>query len=62
MNESVTFEFSIVKNDRLYRFLLQPGSPWEEMDEVLNEFKEKLDLKRQEAVKAEEARQEPPSA
>ncbi len=46
MNQAVTFNFAIQKNERVYQLIVLPGSPWEEIDEVLLEFqKEILDLK-----------------
>lgn len=46
MNQAITFNFAIQKNERVYQLVVLPGSPWEEIDEVLLEFqKEMLALK-----------------
>lgn len=53
MDQQLTFEFVIQKNNRVYRLLLQPQTPWEDLDQVLVEFKQEFDLLRQEAVDRE---------
>lgn len=46
MNQFALFHFTIDKNNRLFQFVIQPGTPWEDIEEVLKEFQEKLlDLK-----------------
>ena len=35
MDQAVIFNFAIVKNQRVYQFLVQPGAPWEEVYEAL---------------------------
>ena len=42
MNQFVLFHFVITKNDRVYEFSVQPGTPWDDIEEVLEEFKEKF--------------------
>jgi len=38
MNQYALLHFAITKNDRLFQILIQPGTPWEDLDEVLREF------------------------
>jgi len=49
MNQFMLFHFTIVKNDRLYQFQVQPNSPWEEIEEIFVEFQEKFKVLKEEA-------------
>lgn len=56
MNQYIQFHFAIAKNERLYQLIISPGSPWEEVAEVLIEFQEalkKLKVENDERLKAE---------
>lgn len=53
MDQFVLFNFSVQKNDRVYRVVLQPGSPWEDVHAVLDEFKEHFKTLEEEAKKKE---------
>ena len=53
MNQYVLFNFAVQKNDRLYQFQCLPGSPWEELEEVIQEFKDHVAKLKAEAIKAE---------
>ncbi len=52
---SRNFEFEGTKQQRVYQFELQPGSPWEEIEGVLGEFKEEFLKLRDQAKEKEEA-------
>lgn len=59
MQQHLVLHFSIVKNERVYQLMLQPGSPYEELKEVLEQFKADFDeLQRQAKEKEEQAAQE----
>lgn len=54
MNQFALFHFTITKNDRLFQVLIQPGTPWEDLESVLDEFKEKFsEIKKDQLEKAE---------
>src|SRR5258708_36643134 len=54
MNQHVMFHFSLVKNERVYQLIIQPGAPWQEIEEVMEEFgKEFLRLKKEAQEKEE---------
>ena len=56
VNQHLVIHFSIVKNDRVYQLMVQPGSPYEEAQEVLKEFQEGLlELQKQAQEKEKEA-------
>lgn len=56
MQQHLVLHFSIVKNERVYQLLLQPGSPYEELQEVLEQFKVDFhDLQQQAIEKQKEA-------
>lgn len=57
MNQYALFHFSITKNDRLFQFILQPGTPWEDLELALADFKEQFAQLRQEAEKKEQEKQ-----
>ena len=42
MNQAALFHFAIQKNDRLYQLIVQPGSPWEELEAALEAFKKEF--------------------
>jgi hypothetical protein len=55
MNQFALFHFTIEKNDKLYQFVIQPGSSWEDIENVLKEFQDKmLELK----IEAQKPKQE----
>ena len=48
MNQHLVIHFSVVKNERVYQLMLQPGSPYEEAVEALKEIQQGiLDLQKQ---------------
>lgn len=54
-NQAVVFHFALTKNDRVYVFQVTPGSPWDEIDQAFDEFKEQFKkLKETAAAQAEE--------
>lgn len=53
MDQYVVFHFNIKKNDRNYQVIIQPGSPFEEVQEVLEQFK--ADFKELQAKQIEAA-------
>lgn len=55
MNQFALFHFTIEKNEKLYQFVIQPGSSWEDIETVLKEFQDKmLELK----IEAQKPKQE----
>ncbi len=42
MNQAALFHFAIQKNDRVFQFIIQPGSPWEEVEQALEQFKKEF--------------------
>jgi hypothetical protein len=42
MNQAALFHFAVQKNERLYQFIVQPGAPWEELDEALDQLKKEF--------------------
>jgi glycerol-3-phosphate cytidylyltransferase-like family protein len=38
-NQEMKFRFSMVKNERLFEFLVTPGTPWEDVHAALDEYK-----------------------
>jgi len=59
--QEVKYRFSQVKNDRLYEFLIVPGTSWDDIYAVLDDFKEEFKKLHEEALKkeAEAAAQKP---
>lgn len=56
MDQFVLFNFSTVINSRVYRVVVQPGSPWEDIEEAIEQFKVGFkDLKEEAKKKEEEA-------
>lgn len=53
MNQYVTFNFATVKNERVYQMVIQPGSPWEDIEVVLHEFQNEFALLKEQALKQE---------
>lgn len=53
MNQYVLFHFTVTKNDRLYQFAVQPGTPWEDVEAVLDEMKASIITLKEEAIKKE---------
>ena len=39
MDSFALFHFAIKKNDRVYQVVLQPGAPWDEINQVMDDFK-----------------------
>jgi len=56
MNQWHMFNFSIQKDEKHYVFQLLPGSNWEEIQAVLDEFKVEFKALQEQAVKQEEER------
>lgn len=54
MDQFIFFNFSAVINNRVYRIVLQPGSPWEDVDEAIEQFKSGFQKLKEEAKKKEE--------
>lgn len=61
MNQYVLFNFSLVKNDRIFQFSVQPGAPWEDVEAILDEFKVNVIRLKEEAI-AKEAEKNSSSA
>lgn len=57
MNQFALFHFTIEKNNKVYQFIVQPGSPWEDIEEALKEFQENMLALKEEAKKNEAASQ-----
>lgn len=36
--QEMKFRFSLVKNERVFEFLITPGTPWADVQEVLKDF------------------------
>ena len=53
MNQYVLFHFTVTKNDRLYQFAVQPGTPWADVEEVLDEMKASIITLKEDAIKQE---------
>lgn len=60
MNQFVLFHFAITKNDRIYKFSVQPGAPWEDIEEVFKEFEREFLVLKEEAQKQVPPAQEVP--
>lgn len=58
MNQHVLFQFSIVKNERLFQVILQPGAPWDDIEGVIDEFKSEFNRLKLEAQEKEASSQE----
>lgn len=43
MDSFAFFNFVIKKNDKAFQFSVQPGCPWNEAQEALDEFKSELE-------------------
>jgi len=55
MDKFALYHFAIKKNERIFKLDLQPGTPWTELFEVLEEFKAEFEkMKAEEEIKAEE--------
>lgn len=57
LNQYALFHFSITKNDRVFQFIVQPGTPWDDLDLALADFKEHFVQLRQETEKKEQEKQ-----
>ncbi len=53
MNQYVLFHFTVTKNDRLYQFAVQPGTPWADVEAVLDEMKASIVTLKEDAIKKE---------
>lgn len=56
IDQAVLFHFACKKNDRVYQIILQPGAPWAEITEVLEDFKLEFQKLEQQALEAEKNR------
>jgi hypothetical protein len=54
MDKFILYHFAVVKNGRVYKFSCQPGSPWEDAFDALDEVKFEFQ-KQQEAEKQAQA-------
>jgi hypothetical protein len=54
MTFKASIAIEVVKNDRLYTFLVPNGSPYEDIHEVMGEMKEALIQKAQEVAQEEQ--------
>jgi hypothetical protein len=57
MDSFAFFNFVIKKNDKLFQFSVQPGTPWEEAQSALDDFKSELENLK--STKANEAPSQP---
>lgn len=53
MNQWHMFNFSIQKEEKQYIFQLLPGSSWEEIQAVLDQFKDEFKQLQEQAIKLE---------
>jgi hypothetical protein len=61
MNQFALLHFTITKNDRLFQVVLQPGTPWPDLEEALEEFKaEFLKAKKEQEDLAAKKQEEKP--
>jgi len=62
MNQAQLLVYGLKHNDKVFQFLIQPGSTFEEVDEILNQFKKEFSGMKIEAEKqlAEKKAQEAP--
>lgn len=58
IDQAVLFHFAYRKNERVYQIILQPGAPWTEIAEVLEDFKVEFQKLEQQAKEAEKNKQE----
>jgi len=56
MDKFVLFNFTIALNDRIFKLSLQPGTPWEDVQVVLDQFKQDFSdmQKEQEQLQAQQ--------
>lgn len=58
MNQYMLYHFTINKNDRVFQLIIQPGTPWEDLEEVMAEFTSQFLQIKAEAKAKEEAQAE----
>jgi hypothetical protein len=59
MDQYIVLHFNVKKGERNYQLMLQPGAPFEEVQEVLELFKADFaELQKQNAERAQQAQQE----
>lgn len=56
MNQHLVIHFSVVKNDRVYQLMLQPGCAYAEVQEILDLFK--ADFAEMQRLAEEKAKQD----
>lgn len=54
MDQFALFNFAVRINNRMYRMVVEPGSPWEDLDEALVQFTSGFKTLKEEAKKKEE--------
>lgn len=60
MNQFILMHFTLAKNNRFFQLSIQPGAPWEDIQAVLDDFKQEMNDLQQQAIKKElEAQQQP---
>jgi hypothetical protein len=61
MDSFALYHFSVTRNNRICQMLVQPGTPWEEVDAFLEEFKAGFAQQRADAEERErKAKEESP--
>ena len=54
MDQFMKFHFTINQNNKIYELNLDPGSSWEDLEAVLEKFKEQFSALKESALKAEQ--------
>lgn len=61
MNQFILMHFTLNKNNRFFELSVQPGAPWEDVQAVLDDFKQHMNDLQQEAIKKEQEMQAAPT-
>jgi hypothetical protein len=56
MNQFALINYTLEKNERIIRLVFQPGTPWQDALEALDEFKTEILILKEEAERAEAER------
>lgn len=62
MNQFILMHFTLNKNNRFFELSVQPGAPWEDVQAVLDDFKQHMNDLQQEAIKEQEMQAAPTDA
>ena len=58
MNAEMKFKFYLMKNERPFVFEIFPGTPWDDIQEILTEFSENFKQMQKDAIEAESKKSE----